>query len=97
MPTKKSNPKSGSMNISWKNILIGVSIFFNILFLILIIAFISGSLNWWMANYSIDNLTDSKGCFLAQDNSVKQDSSGRAINIDGKVVCLQSLNPGEVK
>ncbi len=97
MPAKKPNSKSKSINISWKNVLVGLSVFFNLVFLAVIISLFFGTTNWVMANYSINKLTDSKGCFLAQDGTVRQDANGRALNGDGKVVCVQTLNPNDVK
>jgi hypothetical protein len=72
MPTKKSNPKSGSMNISWKNILIGVSVLLNIFALLAIISlgymYKSGYLDYLIIDNLAQNSFSHKGACWGTTN-----------------------------
>lgn len=98
MPAKKiSNKKINKKQVTAKDVFIGLSVLGNIVFVLLFVGFLSGMFDWYLANYSIGQLTDVSGCFRAQDKTVKQDGMGRAIDKDGKIVCVRTLAPAEVK
>lgn len=104
MPAKKSKNK---LNISWKKVLIALSIVLNVVFVtffIIITALYSrGALDFAIFNFAFNsknvNFAGPGGCLQLSssvgDGMVKVDANGRALSSDGKVKCIVDITPQE--
>ena len=97
MANKK--PTIAFRDINIKQVMIGVSVLGNVVLVVLVVAFLSGMLNYFMLYNSIDKMTDDDGCFLAQDRTVPQDSKGRVLMGDDSnaLYCIVEAKPDSIK
>ena len=92
MPAKKTKSKSTTMNIPWKNILIGISVLLNIFALIAIISLGYMYKNGYMDWLIIDNLTQnsfshSGACFgTTKQNIIKDFTAENFTDKEGRTV-----------
>lgn len=90
MPAKNNNSKAHSTT---KTIALWISVVLNVMLIIFITivwtAFSRGMFDYSFLNKAISELTDSDGCFMAQDASVKQDAQGRVLTDEDKLVCIK--------
>ncbi|MEI6170043.1 MAG: hypothetical protein WCP56_03540 [Candidatus Saccharibacteria bacterium] len=92
MQAKKTKSKSKTMNISWKNILIGISVLLNIFALIAIISLGYMYKNGYMDWLIIENLTQnsfahSGACFgITNQNIIKDLTAENFTDKEGRTV-----------